>query len=236
MGSRAEVLDRTKELLIASRDLTANPSNPFDAVSGTPAMDNLTLNGAVITEADLTKLLGEIEKAKTDEEMWKKVAGTIGSLIGGLAKGLIVLTLIFALVGCSTPPSVKQASQIERQAVVAFKADHDAIVKALFSDLALALETQIRLIEDYEIKAKGATVNQVDLMTLLAQARKKREEIAQKLDTHVAKVKEADANFTIFLRIHDAIDAFLQRKTFGAEDLEQLFTQIIPLWNTVKPP
>lgn len=231
MASKEEVLEKTKALIKAAQDLSAHPPppNPFDAVSGTPALDALKLNGQVISDADLAKLLGEVEKAKTDQEAWKKVAGTIGGFLGGLAKGVILPLLAVVLIGCSTPPPIKQASQVEYEALVAFKADHDAMVAALFSDLALALETQVRLIEDYEIKAKGATVAQADLMALLGQARTKREELTKKLDALRAKLKTADRNFEIALQIQQSIDAFLNRSTFNVDDVAELIGTVYDL-------
>lgn len=85
-ATRQEVLDTAGKLL---RQLKEAAANPFDQVSGTPALDALKLNGAVISDADLEKLLGAVEKAKTDQETWNKVAGAIGSLIGGLAKAAL---------------------------------------------------------------------------------------------------------------------------------------------------
>jgi len=231
MPSKEEVLEKTKELLKAAQDLSAHPPppNPFDAVSGTPALDALKLNGQVITDADLTKLLADVEKAKTDQETWTKVAKTIGGLLGGLAKGVILPLLAVVFIGCSTPPPIKQASQVEYEALVAFKSDHDAMVTALFSDLALALETQVRLIEDYEIKAKGATVAQADLTTLLGQARTKREDLTKKLDLLRAKLKTADRNFEIALQIQQAIDSFLNRSTFSVDDVADLIGTVYDL-------
>ncbi len=229
MASRADVLDRVKELVASARELSAQPPNPFDQVGATPALDALKLNGAVISDADLTALLGAVEKAKHDDETWAKIAGTVGALLGGLAKAALSMLVAFLTLGCSTPPPIQRASVVERQALEAFKQDHDAIVKALFDDLALAFETQIRLIEDYEIKAKGNAVAQADLMALLSQARKKREETAAKLDALRAKVKSADRNFEIALQIHDAIDGFLNRKSFGMDDVAGLLGQVAGL-------
>lgn len=231
MASKEEVLEKTKELIKAAQDLAAHPPppNPFDAVSGTPALDSLKLNGQVISDADLQKLLADVEKAKTDEETWKKVTGAIGGLLGGIAKKVIIPVLLLVVIGCSTPPPIKQASQVEYEALVAFKADHDSMVAALFSDLALALETQVRLIEDYEIKAKGATVAQADLMTLLGQARTKREDLSKKLDALRAKLKTADRNFEIALQIQQSIDAFLNRSTFNVDDVADLIGTVYDL-------
>lgn len=235
MVTRNELLDRVKELAASARELSAQPTppaNPFDQVSGTPALDALKLNGQVISDGDLQKLLTACEKAKTDEETWKKVAGTVGALLGGLAK-LALALLLMVLVACSTPPPIQRASVVEEQALLAFKQDHDAIVKALFDDLALALETQIRLIEDYEIKAKGNAVAQADLAALLGQARKKREETAAKLDLLRVKVKAADRNFEIALQIHASIAAFLNRASFNMDDVAGLLGQVSGLKDTL---
>ncbi len=83
--TRTEMLDKVKTLVEASRELSAEAPNPFDQVSGTPALDNLKLNGQVISDEDLGKLLGAVEKAKTDDEMWGKVAGVVGKLVNNLA-------------------------------------------------------------------------------------------------------------------------------------------------------
>ena len=85
-ASRQEVLDTAKTLLTQLKDVS---SNPFDQVSGTPALDALKLNGQVISDDDLKGLLTAVEKAKTDNEMWGKVAGAIGTLVGSLAKAAI---------------------------------------------------------------------------------------------------------------------------------------------------
>src|SRR3990172_9571294 len=126
MASKEEVLEKTKELIKAAQDLSAHPPppNPFDAVSGTPALDALKLNGQVISDADLTRLLADVEKAKTDQETWTKVAKTIGGLLGGLAKGVLLPLMAVVFLGCSTPPPIKQASQVEYEALIAFKTDH----------------------------------------------------------------------------------------------------------------
>ncbi len=139
----------------------------------------------------------------------------------------VAVVMALVLAGCgSTPPPVKEASKVEREALLAFKADHDAIVDALFSDLHLALETQIRLIENYEIKAKGPNVPAADLAKLLEQARQKREETAAKLKALRAKVKTADRNFEIALQIHDSIDSFLRRAAFDGASAEDLIRQV----------
>lgn len=119
--------------------------------------------------------------------------------------------------------------------MAAFKADHDAIIAAYHADLTLALETQIRLIEDYEIKLKGPTAKAEDLTALMAQARDKRTEIAAKLAAISAKVKTADRNFEIALQIHAAIDSFLNRPTVSEEDVQGLFQTIMGLKDQLLP-
>jgi len=248
MGSRADVLDKVKELLTAARDLSATappPStgvptaqaDPFQQVSGTPALDALKLNGQVISDADLATLLAQIEKAKTDDGTWKNVAGAVGGLLKSLAPLLLAALAIlcaFLPVGCATPPPIEQASTVEAQAFQAFKSDHDAIVKALFDDLSLALETQVRLIEDYEIKLKGANVPQADLEKLLAQGRAKRDELAAKLVAYRTQIAGADKNFTIALQIHEAVDSYLRRPPFDASSFSGLLGQITPLLDLIK--
>jgi hypothetical protein len=238
MPTRNELLEKTKELVQLARDLSAEKvdvSNPFSQVSGTPHLDGLKLNGAVISDADLAKLLGDIEKAKSNDDTWKKIAGTVGSLIGSLAKGVIFICL-FALIGCGgTPPPIQQASSIEADAMRTFKADHDAIVAAYHSDLALSLETQVRLIEDYEIKSKGSAMDQAALTTLLTQARAKREEIAARLAIISANVKTADKNFEITMKMHGAIDEFLRRPGFEIGDVTNLLGDIMGLKEQLIP-
>lgn len=229
MATRDELLDKVKDLMAAARDLSASPPNPFSAVSGTPALDALKLNGSVLSDADLSKLLAEVEKAKSDDDTWKKVAATVGGLLGGLAKGILALLVVLGLAACSTPPPIQRASLIEGQAMAAFKSDHDLIVLALFSDLALALETQIQLIENYEIKSKGAAVSQADLSLLLEQGRKKRAEIAAKLDALRAKVKTADKNYEIAVQIHQSIATFLDRPAFDMSDVSGLIGDVVAL-------
>jgi len=240
MATKEEVIEKTKALITAARDLSASAppsSNPFDAVSGTPALDNLKLNGQVISDQDLATLLSDVEKAKTEDAAWVKVASTVGNLVGSLAKGVILPCLAIILsAGCSTPPPIQRASAVQGEALLAFKSDHDKIVAALFSDLALALETQIQLIENYEIKLKGANIPAADLSTLLGQARTKRTEIGAKLEALRAKVKTADRNFEIAYQIYQSIDGFLNRPSFTSGDVADLIGQVFTLKGTQAPP
>lgn len=137
---------------------------------------------------------------------------------------LPVLLLCFA--ACETPPPVREALRVESEAMYAFKDDHDRIVESLFSDLQGALEQQVRLIENYEIKAKGAQIAQADLMQLLEQARKKREEIAEKVRLLKIKVKAADKNFEIALQVHASVTSFLSSGSFGGAAVDGLMQQV----------
>lgn len=229
MATKEEVLDTAKKLIQQVRDLSAAPPGPFDQVSGTPALDALKLNGNVISDEELKKLLDGVDKAKVNEESWVAFAKSLGSFVGAVAKAVIVLLLAVLFVGCATPPAVRQAHQVEQQAFTAFKLDHDAVVNALLSDLALALETQIRLIEIYEIKAKGDPVNQAVLLPLLTAARAKREEVASKLEVHRAKIKSADGNYEIAVQIHTAIGQFLGHGSIDASDVDALAEQVSAL-------
>ncbi len=242
MATREQVLDTAKDLLVQLRDLSAGdaaggtlplppsvPSNPFDQVSGTPALDALKLNGNVISTSELNTLLAQVEAAKTNEDDWITVAKALGAFAGALAKAFLVFLVAALFVGCATPLPVKQAEATELQAFVAFKKDHDAIVTALLSDLALALENEIQLIENYEIRAKGATVAQADLMTLLNQARAKRADIAKKMEAHRAMIATADGNYQIALEVHAAVSDFLGHDGITVNDLDTLLSTVLSL-------
>ena len=237
MATKEEVLETTKKLLQQVKDLSgaASSSNPFDQVSGTPALDALKLNGNVISDEDLKKLLDAVDKAKVNEESWVAFAKSLGSFVGAVAKAAIVLLLAFLFIGCATPPAIRQAHQTELQAFTAFKADHDAVVNALLADLALALETQIRLIENYEIKVKGDPVAAATLMPLLDAARAKREEIAKKLDAHRVRIKSADGNYDIAVQIHTAIGQFLGHGSIDASDVDALAEMVGTLKSAQTP-
>jgi hypothetical protein len=213
----------------------AAPANPFDQVNTTiPALENLKLNGQVISDEDLNKLLGEVEKAKSNDETWAKVAGTIGSLLGGLAKGILGVLIAAVFVGCATPPPIQRAVQVERDAMLAFKDDHDKIVDALFTALEGEMEKQIQLIENYEVKLKGANLAQADVQTLMVQARKKREELGLAMQAYRGKTKLADRNFEIALQIHDSIAGFLNRSSFDMNDVVGLVDTTLDLKDTLK--
>lgn len=146
-----------------------------------------------------------------------------------MKKMILTLVMLMACAGCGTPAPVREAVRVEAEALRAFKADHDAIVEALFSDLHLALETQIRLIENYELKAKGPTVTQADLAALMEQARKKREEVAEKLKALRAKVKTADRNFEIAMQIHDTVASFLKGGDYSGPAVDGLLENVTGL-------
>ena len=137
-----------------------------------------------------------------------------------------VIPLLLVLAACETPAPVKEASRVEAEALRAFKADHDAILEALLSDLQGALEQQVRLIENYEIKAKGAQVPQAQLMQLLEQARKKREEIDTKMKALKVKVAAADKNFEIAMQVHAAVSSFLDGGNYTGAAVDDLFQKV----------
>jgi hypothetical protein len=237
VATKEQVLEDLKRLMASAADVSkqAAPANPFDQVSTTiPALENLKLNGQVISDEDLNKLLDEVEKAKSNDETWAKVAGTIGSLLGGLAKGILGILIAVVFVGCSTPPPIQRASKVEREAMLAFKDDHDKIVDALFAALEGEMEKQIQLIENYEVKIKGANLAQADVQTLMTQARKKREELGLAMQKYREKTKLADRNFEIALQIHDSIAGFLDRKAFDMNDVAGLVDTTLNLKDTLK--
>ena len=236
MTPKDQVLEDLKRLIVsASSAQKSAPANPFDQVDTTiKPLEDLKLNAPVLSDADLQKLLSEVEKAKDDAETWAKVAGTVGSLLGGLAKGLLGILVAVVFVGCSTPPPIQNAVLVERQAMLAFKQDHDKIVDALFTALEEELEKQIRFIENYEIQLKGATLTQADVQTLMTQARKKRDDLKTAMQQYRDKVKTADKNFDIALQMHDSVSGFLNKKSYDMQDVVDLSSQVLQLKETLQ--
>lgn len=235
MTPKDQVLEDLKRLILSATSASKPSTDPFDQVNTTIAsLENLKLNGPVLSDAELNKLLAEVEKAKDDAETWEKIAGTVGSFLGGLAKGLLGILIAVVFVGCSTPPPIQRAVVVERQALLAFKQDHDKIVDALFTALEDELEKQIRFIENYEVQLKGALIAQVDVQTLMTQARKKRDELKTAMQQYREKVKAADKNFEIALQIHDSISGFLNRKSYDMNDVVDLSDQTLNLKETMQ--
>lgn len=227
MATKEQVLEDLKRLIVsASAASKSSAADPFDQVDTTiQPLENLKLNGPVLSDAELNKLLTEVEKAKNDTETWEKIAGTVGSLLGGLAKGLLGILIAVMFIGCATPPPIQRAVLVERAAILAFKSDHDKIVDALFNALEDELEKQIRFIENYEIQLKGVTIAQADIQMLMTQARKKRDDLKTAMQQYREKVKGADKNFEIALKIHDSISGFLNRKSYDMNDVVDLDDQ-----------
>jgi hypothetical protein len=85
VSARDSLVDITKGFVAASRRVVAEDKaaatddNPFDQVSGTPALDALKINDEELTEEQLQQLLDKIEAAKSDPEMWKALTFSCSS-------------------------------------------------------------------------------------------------------------------------------------------------------------
>jgi hypothetical protein len=209
VSAREKVVDLTKELVTASRE-AATEENPFDQVSGTPALDELKIGGEALSDEQLQELLDKIEAAKSDTEMWKAVTNVLGVALKGLVL-LLSLLMLVTLTGCaSTPVEIREAMDIEKKAFGVFKGDHDAIVTAYHADLTLALDRQVQIIMKYELQAAGD--DEAKKARIIEQAGVKRAEIQQLLDRHMANVKQADNNYAIALKIHAAVEQYLAQE------------------------
>jgi hypothetical protein len=214
--SRDKLVDLTKALVTTSRDVVAeekdaaSDDNPFDQVSGTPSLDALKINDEALTDEQLAELLTKIEEAKSDPETWEAVTNVLGLALKGLVLFLSLLMTV-TLIGCaSTPVEIRDAMDIEKKAFGVFKSDHDAIVTAYHADLTLALDRQVEIIMKYELKAAGN--DEAKKAQIIEQAGVKRAELQQLLDRHTAKIKQADNNYAIALKIHAAVEQYLAQE------------------------
>jgi hypothetical protein len=216
VSARDSLVDITKGFVAASRRVVAEDKaaatddNPFDQVSGTPALDALKINDEELTEEQLQQLLDKIEAAKSDPEMWKALTNVLGVALKGLVL-LLSLLMLVTLTGCtSTPVEIREAMQIEKKAFGVFKSDHDIIVKAYHADLTLALDRQVEIIMKYELKAAGN--DEAKKARIIEQAGVKRAELRKRLDQHMMNVKQADNNYLIALKIHAAVERYLAQE------------------------
>ena len=224
MSDREKLVDVTKALVTTSRDVVAaeqassTDTNPFDQVSGTPSLDALKINDEALTDEQLAELLTKIEEAKSDPETWEAVTNVLGLALKGLVL-LLSLLMLVTLTGCATvPDEIHEAMQIERSAFSVFKSDHDIIVAAYHADLKAALGTQVDLILKYELQAAGT--DQAKRERLIELSGKKRVELDQQLDAHMARIKQAGNNFDIAMKIHTAVEDFLSQKFDSAAMVE----------------
>jgi len=208
--SQEKIVDLTKALVTTSHEVVAAESDPFDQVSGTPALDDLKLNGVTLSDEELTELIAKVEAAKTDPEVWKTVAESVGAML----KILMLALGLLLMVGCATPAEVHQAMDAEAKAFGVFKSDHDIIVRAYHDDLKLALDRQIDLILKYELLAAGA--DEAKKAALIQGATTKRTEIQAQLEAHIKRIIQADGNYAIAMKIHAAVAQYMAKELDAA--------------------
>lgn len=144
---------------------------------------------------------------------------------------LIALVLTITLAGCETTRDVRQAHRWERDALVAYRAENQALGEAFVADLRLSWVTQVGLVHDYELRLRAADgkVEVEQARDLLAGARRKLTEIEGRITAIRRKVKATDVNYEIALRLHDAVDEYLDRRGLSQEEQVQFLERAAEL-------
>lgn len=212
-------------------------ADPYSTVTGTPNLDRFEPSKPIAEPGELGKLLDGVEKATMDKRGMAQLFEALQT-VAGIAKTFAVPILVLilpVLVGCSsTPPSIAQAHAMEGQAAALYRSDALRYLIAQEADLRLALDGQIDLIRDYELKLAAGPDGKVDLARvtdLLAGAKAKRAEIEGKLASARAKLEQSEANWRIAAEIHGRVQDYLSEPSPSLDDATKLIGDVAGLRN-----
>ena len=118
---------------------------------------------------------------------------------------------------------------MEGDSAALYRSDVVRYLLAQEADLQLALDGQIDIIRDYELRIAANKDGMVELSTvtaLLDGAKKKRAEIEAKLNAAKAKLTQVEKHWTIYQEIHDAVHGYLEEPGFSAADAGKLIAEV----------
>jgi multidrug efflux pump subunit AcrA (membrane-fusion protein) len=143
--------------------------------------------------------------------------------------GILILAVCVLAAGCSTAPEIRAAHAKQQEALKNLKANLETFSDAALKDLEAALVAQI----DAEFAARRAAmidaegkVMVADYDRELAAAQAARDRDRAKVAAQFAKFREIEQDLDGSIAVGEAMDRYLNRKTFTTQDAVNLMQEV----------